>query len=159
MTISAQIAKHLRAVYFGGNWTVSNLKDAIADVNWQQATAKVETFNTIATLVYHVNYFVVAATKVLQGENLNAKDALSFNHPPINCEDDWQQFLQSVWKDAELFANFVEKLPDKKLSEIFSEEKYGTYYRNLNGIIEHLHYHLGQIVIIKKIIFGKDSEK
>ena len=31
-------------------------------------------------------------------------------------------------------------------------EKYGNYFRNLTGIIEHLHYHLGQIVLIKKLI-------
>jgi hypothetical protein len=30
--------------------------------------------------------------------------------------------------------------------------KYGNYYRNLHGIIEHTHYHLGQIVLIKKLL-------
>ncbi|HAI83731.1 MAG TPA: DUF1572 domain-containing protein, partial [Chitinophagaceae bacterium] len=28
----------------------------------------------------------------------------------------------------------------------------GTYYRNILGLIEHTHYHLGQIALIKKII-------
>jgi len=46
----------------------------------------------------------------------------------------------------------IEQLPEAKLGEIFSEEKYGTYYRNIHGIIEHTHYHLGQIVLIKKIL-------
>ena len=38
------------------------------------------------------------------------------------------------------------------LWETFADEKYGHYYRNLHGIIEHTHYHLGQIVLIKKLL-------
>jgi len=34
------------------------------------------------------------------------------------------------------------------------EEKYGNYYRNFHGIIEHCHYHLGQIVLIKKMLLS-----
>jgi hypothetical protein len=53
MNLTAQIAKHIRDVHFGGNWTCSNLKDNLADVTWQQATTKVRSFNTIVALVYH----------------------------------------------------------------------------------------------------------
>jgi hypothetical protein len=69
MDLTGQIAKHLREVYFGGNWTTSNLKANLADVTWQQATRQVYTFNTIATLVFHVNYYVSAALKVLHGNH------------------------------------------------------------------------------------------
>jgi hypothetical protein len=46
-------------------------------------------------------------------------------------------------------------LPENKLEEVFDDKKYGNYYRNITGIIEHNHYHLGQIVLIKKIISVK----
>ena len=32
MNLTAQIAKQLKAVYFGGNWTWVNLKENLADV-------------------------------------------------------------------------------------------------------------------------------
>lgn len=152
MNTPAQIAKHFRDVHFGGNWTFSNLKDHLADVNWQQATTKVYSFNTIATLVFHTNYFVGAVTKVLQGGPLDAKDIYSFDHPPIHSQEDWEAMLNKTWADAETFARLIEQLPENKLGETFVEEKYGTYYRNLHGIIEHTHYHLGQLVLIKKIL-------
>lgn len=152
MNTPAQIAKHFRDVHFGGNWTFSNLKDHLSDVNWQQATKKVYSFNTIATLVFHTNYYVGAVTKVLQGGPLDAKDIYSFDHPPIHSQEDWEAMLNKTWADAETFARLIEQLPENKLGETFSEEKYGTYYRNLHGIIEHTHYHLGQIVLIKKIL-------
>ena len=152
MNLPIQIAKHFREIHFGGNWTCSNLKDQLADVSWQQATTQVYGFNTIATLVYHTHYYVTAVLKVLQGGVLNASDTLSFEHPPIQSQEDWEQLLTTTWADANAFASLVEQLPESLLWDFFSEEKYGTYYRNLHGIIEHTHYHLGQIVLIKKIL-------
>lgn len=152
MNLTAQIAKHFREVHFGDNWTSSNLKDALAGVSWQQAVTKVDSLNTIAALVYHINYYVSAVLKVLQGEPLTASDKYSFDLPPITSDEDWQRLLDKLWTDAENFAAMIEQLPDSQLDEIFVDEKYGTYYRNLQGIIEHTHYHLGQIVLIKKLV-------
>lgn len=152
MSITAQIAKHVKDFHFGGNWADSNLKDNLIDVSWKQATTKVYSFNTIATLVFHINYFVSAVLKVLEGGALDAHDKYSFNHPPINSQEDWDNFLNKVWADAENFSSLVEQLPENKLLEKFTDEKYGNYYRNLHGIVEHAHYHLGQIALIKKII-------
>jgi hypothetical protein len=146
------LAKHFRDVHFGGNWTTSSLKEHLADVTWQQAITKVDPFNTIATLVFHINYFTDVALKVLQGGPLVGNDKHSFNHPSINSSEDWQSILDKLWSDAEQFAFEIEKLPEEKFWQVFSDSKYGNYFRNINGIIEHTHYHLGQIVLIKKII-------
>lgn len=109
-------------------------------------------FNTIATLVYHTNYYINVLTTKLNGEPLTARDKYSFNHPPVQSAEDWDNLLAKTWKDVEDFAQLIEHLPESKLWEDFWENKYGNYYRNLHGIIEHGHYHLGQIVLIKKII-------
>jgi hypothetical protein len=159
MSLSQQIAKHFKDVHFGGNWTFSNLKDQLVDVSWQQATTQIYSLNTIATLVLHINYFVGAALNVLKGEPLNAHDKYSFDHPPIHSQTDWENMLNKVWTEAEQFASLVEQLPESKLWETFSEEKYGNYYRNIHGIIEHSHYHLGQIVLLKKILLQMDSNR
>lgn len=152
MTSAKQIAKHFREVYFGSNWTAVNLKDTLADVTWQQAITKVHNLNTIAALVFHINYYVTPVLKVLQGGSLNASDKFSFDLQPITTVDDWQKLVTKALTEAELFAAQVETLDDNKLFEDFEDPKYGNYFRNLIGIIEHTHYHLGQIILIKKII-------
>ena len=152
MNLTAQIAKHFRDVHYGGNWTSVNLKESLADVTWQQATTKVSSLNTIAALVFHINYYVSAVLKVLQGEHLNASDKYSFDCPPVVSQQEWEELLHKMWTDADEFAMLLEQLPDSKLWETFADEKYGNYYRNLHGIIEHCHYHLGQIVLIKKLL-------
>ena len=152
MSMSKQVAKHFRDVHFGGNWTTSNLKDQLKDVTWQQAQQQVQDLNTILTLTYHVHYFVHEVLKVLKGGKLEAHDKYSFDHPPINSQEDWEQFKEQVFTDATEFADLLEQLPDEKLNEDFTDAKYGTYYRNMAGIIEHTHYHLGQIALIKKLL-------
>jgi hypothetical protein len=152
MNLTTQIAKHFRDVHFGGNWTSVNLKDTLADVSWQEATTKIHSFNTIALLVFHINYYVSVVLKVLEGEKLNASDKYSFDLAPITSQEDWEKLLDKTWKEAEKFASLIEQLPQGKLEEIFFDEKYGNYYRNLHGIVEHTHYHLGQIVLIKKMV-------
>lgn len=157
MKFTTQIAKHLRGVYFGGNWTAVNLKDKLSGVTWQQATTPVGSLHPIATLVFHMNYFLSATINVLKGGPLNAKEKFSFDCPPILSVEDWDNFLNKTWAVVEELASLIEGLPDEQLSEDFVDEKYGTYYRCLQGPIEHCHYHLGQIAVIKAML-QKDSE-
>ena len=150
--VSGQIARHLHEVYFGNNWTAVNLRDTLKDISWQEAEKQVGTLNSISTIVYHLQYYVITVTKVLQGEKLNSKDELSFIHPPVQSAEDWSHFLETCWKEAEIFEELIRKLDDEKLWEYLTAEKYGIYFRNLMGIVEHHHYHLGQIVLLKKLI-------
>jgi hypothetical protein len=152
MSLSLQVAKHFREIHFGGNWATSNLKDNLSDVSWQEATTKVHSFNTIATLTFHTSYYVSALLRVLQGKALDAKDQLSFDHPSIQSQEDWNNLLGKIWSEAEQAAALIEELPEDKFREDFTDKKYGNYYRNIHGIIEHTHYHLGQIALLKKLL-------
>lgn len=147
-----QLAKHIREIYFGKNWTWSNIRENLDDVTWKQATEKVGSLNTIVGLVYHINYYIGSLMSVLNGGPVTGKDIYSFDHPKIESEDDWQSFLKKIYADAEVLADKVEQMEESKLWTTFSEEKYGNYFRNIQGFVEHSHYHLGQIVVIKKLI-------
>lgn len=151
---AAVIAKHFRDVHFGGNWTSVQLRATLQDVSLEEALHQREGFNSIAVLAFHINYFVAAVLRVLEGGPLDAHDKFSFSHPPIRNAADWQALLDKLWQDAERFAALVEQLPDERLHSDMADPKYGSWYRNLHGIIEHTHYHLGQIVILKKLLRG-----
>jgi len=152
MSFTQQFAKHFRDFHFGPSLTGSNLKEALEGVNFQMATTKVHDLNTIALLVFHINYYVSAVLKVLQGEELDAHDKYSYHMPPIESEADWQQMLDSCFSEAEAFAALVEAMPEARLKEFMALEKYGNWFQNLLVLQEHSYYHLGQIVLIKKIL-------
>ena len=151
-SVSKQIAQHFKQVFFGGNWTSVDFTAALKDVDWTMATTKVKDLNTIVKLVFHVDYYIDVTLKVLQGGPLDAHDKFSFDCPEINNETEWQHLKNKLFSDAELYVSLVEQLPESKLPEVFCLEKYGNYYRNIHGLIEHSHYHLGQISIIKKLV-------
>lgn len=155
MKTGQRIAKSFKEVYFGGNWTAANIKDHLSDVTWKEAINKIYELNTLAILLNHIHYYVRIATKVLEGGPLIGKDAESFAHENINSETDWQTFKDSRYTEAEKFIALLEQVSDDKLDLSFGDEKWGSYYRNLQGIVEHTHYHLGQIVMIKKILRAK----
>ncbi len=152
MTTPQQLAAHIRQVHFGGNWTSVNLKDTLEDVTLEQAISKPEGFNSIAALVFHMNYFFSVVRRVLKGGLLEGNDRFSFDLPPMKTQKEWEMLVAKMLEEAEEVASLVEELPAERLGQVFRNEKYGTYHRNLLGLVEHTHYHLGQVVIIKKII-------
>lgn len=156
MNLNKQIAKHFREIYFGGNWTCSNVKEVLSDISWQQAVTKIYNLNTIATLSFHIYYYIGVIAKVLDGGPLEGKDELSFAHPSIENQKNWDDFVLKILNDAEILAKKIDELSEDRIWSVFCEEKYGIYYRHLHGIIEHSHYHLGQIALIKKIVFNNN---
>ena len=149
--LAGRLARHLRQVHVGENWTSTDLKDLLSDVGWEQANRRIRSFHTIAELVYHANYYIAAVLGVFRGEELTARDKFSFDCPPIDSAQAWEDLQSRCWREAEALACEVERMPDSKLWEVFVDAQYGDYYRNLQGLLEHCHYHLGQIALIKSM--------
>ena len=153
MKTTYEIAKRFREVILNGTWIANtNFKDQLAGLNWEIATAKFSSLNTIAVLAQHIRYYLNGVKQVLKGGSLEIKDKYSFDFEPIQSQNDWEKFLSLFWDDAEEFASLIEQMPEEKLKEVFVAEKYGTFQRNIDGMIEHSYYHLGQIVLLKKIL-------
>ncbi|MDH7914387.1 DUF1572 domain-containing protein [Winogradskyella sp. SYSU M77433] len=154
MMTSKLLAKQLHQVYFGGNWTASNFKDSLQDITVEMANEKVAELNTILALTFHIHYYVKGTAEVFKGGELTIRDKFSFDHPTIKNNEEWQEFQNIMWDEVKEFISLIEQLDDNKLNDFMAEEKYGTYFKNITGIIEHTHYHLGQINVIKKIIIS-----
>ena len=158
MTRNEFITTRIREVLLDGHWIANtNYKQQLLDINWKQAIQKIGTLNTIAALTYHINYYLAGLLKIFQGGPLEIRDKYSFDLPEIKSEKDWEELVSQFLTNSEKFANEVAQIPDGKLDETFVEEKYGTYLRNIEAVIEHCYYHLGQISLIKKMIL--DIEK
>lgn len=151
MKTTQQIASRFREVILNGTWIANtNYKDQLTHLDWEIATKKFHSFNTIAVLSQHIHYYIAGILKLLNGGTLDIKDQFSFDFSNIESQQDWENFLTTFWKDTEEFARLIEQMPDEKLDAVFVDAKYGTYQRNIDAMIEHSYYHLGQIVLIKK---------
>lgn len=153
MENTKQIAKRFREVILNGTWVANtNFKDQLSNLDWKIATTEIKSLNTIAILAQHIHYYINGINCVFEGGTLDIRDQFSFDFPAMQSQKDWETFLLRFWNDAETFAAMIEQMPDEKLKQVFVDEKYGTYQRNIDGMIEHSYYHLGQIVLLKKMI-------
>lgn len=157
MINQSKLAKRFREVILNGTWIANtNFKNELNNLDWKIATSKFQNLNTIAILAQHIHYYIKGVKNVFLGGNLEISDKYSFDFPDIKSEKDWEIFLDKFWKDSEEFAELIETMDESKLCEYFVEEKYGTYHRNIDAMIEHSYYHLGQIVLIKKILINQN---
>ncbi len=153
MKNTLEIANRFREIILNGTWVANtNYKDQLTNLDWKIATTPIKNLNTIALLAQHIHYYINGINIVFKGGSLDIKDKFSFDFPPIYSQEEWDLFLSKFWKDSEEFADLIEQMPDEKLEQGFVDEKYGTYKRNIEAMIEHSYYHLGQIVLLHKMI-------
>ncbi|SDX86460.1 hypothetical protein SAMN05444411_110138 [Lutibacter oricola] len=153
MKLAQQLANRLNEVLINGKWvTGTNIKSEIINLDWKTATKKINNLNSIADLVFHIDYYIAGVLNVLEGGDLEIKDKFSFNYPPIKSKKDWNALVSKFCKDSEKFITLVSNFTDKELKNSFVNPKYGDFYRNINVIIEHSYYHFGQIILLKKML-------
>lgn len=154
MSLNEQIAKQLRELFLSGQWIGNdlNLKSQLDDVDVEMANTKYQSLNSIALLAFHLNYYLEGVMNVFKGGPLVIRDKYSYDMPPITSQKEWDTVRENIYRNAEYFIYLVEQMPTSQLNDAFTDEKYGSYLRNLMGVLEHSYYHLGQIVLIKKLI-------
>jgi|SRR5690242_19788182 len=152
MKITHEVAAHIRDCFYGENWTGINIANTLKDVNWQQAQQRTTASqNTIASLLHHIYYWNGVMMQRIQGVNPSVPDTNGFDVGEFKNEDDWNALKEKAHQSFEQLANAVENFPEEKLFET-SPTGRSSYYKNFQGIVEHAHYHLGQIVILKKLL-------
>ncbi|WP_282134206.1 DinB family protein [Seonamhaeicola maritimus] len=153
MNLSKQLSNRLEEVLLDGKWVAgTNIKEQISDLTWKQATTKIDSLNTISDLLFHINYYTEGLIHYFETGKLEIKDKFSFDAPKIESEKDWKDLIKKFQIDSQKLIEKVKGFTNEKLDQTFFDDKYGTYYRNINVIIEHSYYHFGQIVLIKKLL-------
>jgi uncharacterized damage-inducible protein DinB len=149
------LAFRIREVFLDGRWIANtNYQALLSDVPYSVAVRTIGSLNSIAALTYHIRYYLLGVLRVLEGGPLDIRDRYSFDLPALNREEDWAHLKNTLFAGAAAFAQAVEQMPEGKLDSAFIDPQYGTYRRNIEGLIEHSYYHLGQISLIKKQLMG-----
>ena len=146
------LAAHLKEVYEGNNWTDVNIADTIKDVTWEQAQQQTPgSVNTIASLMHHLCYWNGIIMQRLKGSNPSIPEANGYEVGKFKNREDWDALNQKTHESFLQLAELIKSFPEEKLSETYAPGK-SSYHKNFMGITEHAHYHLGQMVILKKLL-------
>ena len=150
MQIAPLVSQHVAEVVHG-NWTDIYLDDVTANVTFEEAVALPPGLtNSIAMLVKHIGFYNWVVMERLKGSDPVIDDSNGFT-VTINNNEDWQQVRRDALYSFAKLAEMVKGLPDEKLQGLTPAGN-STFYKTLHGIAEHAPYHLGQIVLIKKLL-------
>jgi uncharacterized damage-inducible protein DinB len=156
MKTSKRIAENLLQVFEGDNWTDVWISETIKDINYkeaQQPTAA--SANTIAALLHHICYWNKIMLQRLYGNDPSVPDVNGFDVKPNLNEAEWNQLKEQTHQAFIELADAIKNFPEEKLDESYSATG-SSYYKNFQGTVEHAHYHLGQIVMLKQLVRKAD---
>ncbi len=147
------LAARVREVLLDGTWIANtNWQDQIRQTSWTDARRPVASLNSVFTLTVHVHYYVAGILDYLRTGKLRISDQHSFDLPPMEGPQDWDQLRDRFAADGEAFVQAVAGLSAEALDAVFVDPRYGDCRRNIDGLIEHSYYHLGQVVLIRKLL-------
>lgn len=152
MKTTELIAQHILDVHEGGNWTEVDIVSALTDVSWQEAIAvTAASTNTIAALLYHLTFYNNVVARRIKGIGTDIPESNGFDLPTITSAADWAQLKQDNITSSHELAEAIRSVDEARLEEPIMAG-YSSFYKNMQGCVEHVHYHLGQIVLLKNLI-------
>ncbi|KUJ61344.1 hypothetical protein AR687_12925 [Flavobacteriaceae bacterium CRH] len=152
MSESKRVSNLYQSIYNGNPWLEVTLADTLKDVTAAQAIKKVNpNLNTIWEIVNHLIQWRRNILRRVQGEIITTPDHNYFVPILDSSEPAWEQSLQSLAKSQELWSTFLSDFDDAGFDKIDPNNNH-NFYEDIHGIIQHDVYHLGQIVILKKLL-------
>ncbi len=157
MHLPEVIAQQVLDVHEGTNWTEVNLAHTLRDVTLAEATTlTLGSPNTIAALVRHLVFWNRVMVRRTQGHATQLPATNGFEGPDLHSEAEWQALLAELWQSGHELAAAIRRVPAEQLAEPILPA-YSSTYKNLQGAVEHIHYHLGQLVILKKLVRSQQA--
>lgn len=148
MKVIEAIAQHFYEVNYGNNWTDAAVKDVLDGITHDQATKQIGGANSIALLLFHMDFYNMVVYDRLVDVTRKFDHEESLQPPVINSETDWQQLQETYFKNVDKIHKAILAFDETRLFEKITTN---TPYKNLHGLVEHIHYHLGQISLLKKL--------
>lgn len=146
-----RIAILFRETNDGNNWTGINVSQAFEGVDYLTAVKRINASHlNIAELAMHLLCWNKIITKRLRGENYIPAKEEDFLVIDLLTDHEWQLMKQQL---NDSFDELISKLSAAE-DDILDRPMFKgstSAYRNIHGQISHLHYHLAQIVLLKKI--------
>ncbi len=154
----SKIKKLLGDHYDGLPWIDITLMGTLSSLTAKQASVKIGELNSIWQIVNHM----IAWRKALIGRVMDKP----VKHPGYNYISQIKDTSSKAWKDTlkkfersqKDIITFLNKSSDPLLEKISPTSGY-SYYELLLAILQHDTYHIGQIVLIKKMMEESSDKK
>lgn len=150
---SERLADQLKRAFDGLAWHGPGLKEALEGVTVGQALARpLPSLHTIWELVAHIAGWEGVVARRLNGEAVAEPGEGDFPPaPPSATTADWQAFQERIHDAHERLTARMAALTEDDLRRRIDEKPYPAWFM-CHGSIAHALYHVGQIVLLKRLL-------
>ena len=145
-----RILKLFADLQHGDCWIGNNFKETLHGVDYKKAMETISgKTNSIWQLVAHITYWRTSVVNRLTGTN-NPPPFPDFLLPNEPNEENWKQALHDFEAAYHLLRNAINHFNVENLYKP-SPKKEQTYYELIMGCLQHDAYHMGQMILLKKV--------
>lgn len=137
--------------YDGDPWIEVNLQGTLEHITAAVASQKVGSLNSIWQIVNHIISWREALLKRIQNEHVPSPENNFIETITDVTPEAWNHTMKRLQVSQDKLLSY---LAEKELMNLDEKPLEGQYsrYELIVGILQHDVYHLGQVVLIKKII-------
>jgi uncharacterized damage-inducible protein DinB len=150
MTELERICDQMKRGFAGPAWYGPALVEVLKDVDARRAAARAGgTTHSIWQVVLHLAYGQQVVLRRVRGENAAWDLTADWPEPRDASEAEWERTIEALAAGEEVLRREVARLPAGDLDVRIMPD--GTsLYVNLQGYVQHLAYHAGQIAVLRK---------
>ncbi|AFL81849.1 hypothetical protein Aeqsu_2389 [Aequorivita sublithincola DSM 14238] len=139
-------------LYHGHPWLDVTLQDTLSRITPELAAQHpIKDGNTIWEIVNHIIAWREDVLKRVQGEVLQNPTNNYIEKINDPSHEAWQQTLEALETSQKEWLYFLNTFNEADFINEYPVNKL-TYYQHIHGVIQHDSYHLGQIVLLAKMV-------
>ena len=152
MKESQRIIKLFEKGYDGSPWIDVNLVDTLHSISAEQALKKITpASNSIWEITNHIISWRNNVLQRVKGKELKTPPHNYFTPVKKGTQTDWELTLQQLDATQNDWIQFLKTIQEETFEEIYLPNQM-TYYEHIQGILQHDVYHLGQIVMLTRLL-------
>lgn len=148
-----RILKTLSDLYDGSPWTELTIRRVVGDLAAAQAAAKpLAHMHSVWEYLNHIIYWRTLAARAMSGQEPGREgDPLDFEEVADTSEAAWREAQQRLARCQQTFMDVAWEACDGRLDAPVPGFD-ATHYGLIQGIVQHDAYHLGQAMVVKKVV-------
>lgn len=155
MKETLRMASLFEKLYNGSPWIDVNLYDTLSPLSAAQAADRVvPQLNTIWEIVNHLISWRENVLQRIQGKVISTPDHNYFKPVSNTSSVAWKKTLAQLAASQDKWLQLLQTYPKADLEKIYPNNQM-NYYEHIQGILQHDAYHLGQIVLLAKLVKQK----
>lgn len=152
METTDRIAKLFEDLYDGSPWIDVTLMDTLRSVSAAAAYRKpAPGRNSIWQIVNHLVSWRENVLLRIQGNIIETPNNNYFSEIEDSSDAAWNKTLERLANSQKQWIYFLKRCKESSFDEIYPSNGI-TYYEHIHGILQHDAYHLGQIVLLSKLV-------